>query len=161
MHCRGLDFLIKRGTFHEEFYLQFLLDLHWYNGDMIVNGWSCFVCICQRFYFLTKPHETFVVNGHIAFIAKQHLHRHVRLAERFRALALWCIVTYDLQSSRAATLWRHGRDGHHQYTVSLSIFQGRVAMSWEEKLTKRNKNVTKITPIESGCLEFLGKSDSP
>ena len=72
-----------------------------------------------------------------------------------------CIVVHRnicfAESSRAATLWRHDREGHHQHTVSLSIFQGRVAMFWEENLTKRNINVTILSPIESGMSRFSRK----
>ena len=62
-----------------------------------------------------NPHDTTLVDRHNAFIAKQHMHRQVWLAESFRAT---CVVMnhniWFAENSRAPALWRHDRDVNKQ-----------------------------------------------
>ena len=80
-----------------------------------------------------EPHNTTVVDRHIAFIAKQRMHRNVWFAE----------------SSRAPALWRHDRNISNQnMAMLLPIFQGRLAMLTDENSAlNRYVNVTKSMSI--------------
>ena len=74
------------------------LDLQLQFCETIINGWSCFVCIVFVNVLLMKPNDFTGANRHIAFIAKQHMHRDAWLAESCRVPALWWITTYNLLS---------------------------------------------------------------
>ena len=73
-----------------------------------------------------KPHDTTVVDCHIAFIVKQRMHRNVWMAEDFRAPALW----------------RQDQDVYiyiYQNKAMLLIFQGRLTMFTEESSAANRK----------------------
>ena len=79
-----------------------------------------------------KTHDTTVVDCHIAFIAKQRMHRNIRLAE----------------SCHAPALWRHDRDVNNQNIAMLLIFLGWFAMFTVENLAPKYKvNMTKSMSI--------------
>ena len=108
---------------------------------MIFNGWSCFVCIFQIFFWrnLTTQLQSDSCEPIILHVIGLTTH-------------LLSIEWPDW--SCAPALWYHDCDVSNQNMALLTIFQLWLAMFAEEKLTSRltrhNVNMLKSVPIQRG-----------